>query len=394
MKKILVVVLVVALVASVFVGCSAQTPAASSSVASEAASSAAPASSAVDTSTTASDSSGTASAAVSGAYTWPQVGETANVQLVQKDPSKPLKFAFIGYSNNTYWNLIYQGVDQATKYLAQHNVTIEKVDLGSAIGAEIMNNALEAAVASKYDGIVCTPFVTGVENYIKAAVDAGIPVVTIGGESADTAKTGRLCCICADNQPVGELVGKTMAEALKDKPGAKFAVITSLFTMENIEIKRNTATKYLEDKGYKCVGAYEASDSADKTYNLTNDIINANPDIAAIYCIAGGSEGAPKAIEDAKMTGKIFVIGPDETEEHLAYVRTGEMTVVGQNPVGYAFDSFMYLYNKVVGNQTPKTTYDTGIVAAYSQIIDKDNVNQLFPAVASSNAAVSPTTSK
>lgn len=362
MKKILAVVLAIVLVAAVLASCATpqETPA-------------------QEPTATASESAPASESAATISYEWPQVGECANVQMVQQEPSKPLKFAFIGYSNNTFWNLIYEGVDQATEFLAQHNVTVEKIDLGTAIGADVMNNALEAAVAQKYDGIVCTPFVSGVENYIKSAVDAGIPVVTIGGESVDTADTGRLCCLCADNQPVGQLVGETIAEALKDKPGAKFACITSLFTMENLEIKRNTATDYLESKGFECVGAYEAADSADTTYSLTTDIITANPDIAAIYCVAGGSEGCPKAVADAGMTGKIFVIGPDETEEHLAYVQTGEMTVIGQNPTGYAYDSFIYLYNKVVAGQNPETTYDNGMIAAHSMIINKDNVNELFP---------------
>ena len=368
MKKILAIVLAIALVVVVLASCTTSNEQASTSSEAAATESAA-----------ASESAAATESAAAVSYDWPQVGETTNPKMVEQEPSQPLKFVFIGYSNNTYWNLIYAGVDQATEFLAQHNVTVEKVDLGSTVGVEVMNNAFEAAVASGYNGIVATTFVSGVENYIKAAVDAGIPVVTIGGESADTASTGRLCCLCADNQPVGQLVGETMAEALKDKPGAKFATITSQFTMENLEIKRTVATEYLEGLGYECVGSYEANDSADTTYDLTTDIITADPDIAAIYCVAGGSEGCPRAVADAGKTGEIYVIGPDETEEHLDYVRTGEMTVIGQNPTGYAFDCFIYLYNNVVAGEVPETTYDNGMIAAYSMIINKDNVDELFP---------------
>ena len=370
MKKILAIVLAVALVAVVFCGCAATEEQATTSSEAPAETSAA---------ASESESTGSSESAAAASYDWPQVGETANPKLVEQDPSEPLKFVFIGYSNNTYWNLIYEGVDQATEFLSAHNVTVDRVDLGSTVGVEVMNSALETAIASGYNGIVATTFVSGVENYIADAVEAGIPVVTIGGESADTAETGRLCCICADNEPVGQLVGETIADALADQPGAKFATITSQFTMENLEIKRNTATEYLESLGYECVGAYEASDSADTTYDLTTDIITADPDVAAIYCVAGGSEGCPRAVADAGKTGEIFVIGPDETEEHLEYVRTGEMSVIGQNPTGYAFDAFIYLYNNVVAGEVPETTYPNGMIAAYSQIIDQDNVDELFP---------------
>lgn len=71
----------------------------------------------------------------------------------------------------------------------------------------------------------------------------------------------------------------------------------------------------------------------------------------------------------------MYVIGHDETSVNLQYVRTGEMDVVGQNPTGVSFDGFMYLYNKVVGNQDPPQK----VFASYSMTIDKTNVNELFP---------------
>ena len=68
-------------------------------------------------------------------YEWPMVGSVENVKIVEQEPEKPLRFAFLGYSNNSYWDLIYQGVDGAAEFLGLHNVTIEKINLGTAIGA-------------------------------------------------------------------------------------------------------------------------------------------------------------------------------------------------------------------------------------------------------------------
>lgn len=317
------------------------------------------------------ESSGTQEAA--GSYEYKQVGEVENVKLVEKEPDQPLKFAFLGFQNNPFWNLVQGGVTEATEFLSQHNVTVDNINLGESIDATVINNGLEAAIAQQYDGIVTTPFVTGVENYIDKAVDAGIPVVTLYGESDKPNK--RFVFIGQDNQEAGRTVAEAMDKALGGEKGAKFAIITASFTMENLEIKRNTVKDYLEGKGYVSVGDFEAKDSAEQTYTLTKDLLTANPDIKAIYCVAGGPYGAPKAIADAGMTGKVFVIGHDETAENLDYVRDGEMTVIGQNPTGVSFDGFMYLYNKVVGNQDP----EKAVLASHSMIIDQDNVNELFP---------------
>ena len=104
-------------------------------------------------------------------------------------------------------------------------------------------------------------------------------------------------------------------------------------------------------------------------------LLTANPDLKAIYCTAGGTYGAPKALEANDAVGQVYVIGHDETAENLEYVRKGELDVIGQNPTGYAYDAFIYLYNKVVADQDPEEE----VMASLSMIINQDNVDELFP---------------
>ncbi len=383
MKKTISLFVVVLLVAALIVtGCSQPAPAASSAPAQSesapasevpAVSEAPAATEAPSESAAAPASEAPAQSAATGAFEYKRVGEVDNVKIVEQDPAEPLKFAFLGFQNNPFWNLVQDGVKEATTFLAEHNVTVDNVNLGENIDATVINNGLEAAIAQGYDGIVTTPFVTGVENYIDKAVDAGIPVVTLYGESDKPSK--RLVFIGQDNKQAGQTVAEAIDAALGGEKGAKFAIITASFTMENLEIKRNTVKDYLESKGYVSVGDYEAKDSADQTYTITKDLLTAHPDLKAIYCVAGGPYGAPKAVADAGKTGEVYVIGHDETAENLDYVRKGEMTVIGQNPTGVSFDGFMYLYNKVVADQDP----DQQVLASHSMIIDKDNVAELFP---------------
>lgn len=305
-------------------------------------------------------------------YTYPQVGETANAAMVEQEPEEALKFAFIGFANNSYWDLIYQGVDAATDNLAEHNVTVDVINLGSDISADVINDALDTCETQGYDGIVLTCFVSGCENYINACVDSGCPVAIIGG---DAGECERFCYIGQDNAGAGTTVAEAIDEKLGGEEGAEFAVITSQFAMTNIEEKRNACIDYLEEKGYTCVGSYEAHDSADETYAMTEQLLTANPDLKAIYCTAGGTYGAPKALEANDAVGQVYVIGHDETAENLEYVRKGELDVIGQNPTGYAYDAFIYLYNKVVADQDPEEE----VMASLSMIINQDNVDELFP---------------
>ena len=364
MKKAIAIMLTLAVTAGLFAGCGSNETVDSSSAG---ASTSSPSSSSGSSGATSSSGETTAN------YTYPQVGETENPALVEQEPEEPLTFAFIGFANNSYWDLIYEGVYAAQANLAEHNVTVEIINLGSDITAEAINNALETCQAQAYDGIVLTCFVSGCENYINACVESGCEVAIIGG---DAGECERFCYIGQDNAEAGLTVAQEIDAQLGGEEGAEFAVITSLFSMTNIEEKRNTCIEYLEDKGYVCVGSYEAHDSADETYAITEQLLTANPNLKAIYCTAGGTYGAPRAVADNGATGNVFVIGHDETEENLQYVRTGELTVIGQNPTGYAYDAFIYLYNKVVADQDPEEE----VMASLSMIINQDNVEELVPA--------------
>lgn len=305
-------------------------------------------------------------------YEWPQVGENENVKMAEQEPERPLKFAYLGYANNPFYDLVNEGIAEAREFLALHNVTLDTIDLGAVESAEILNNGIDAAIVQGYDGILCMPYSTGSENYIDKAVENGLQVVTLYGESS--VPTNRLVFIGQDNYDAGERVGEEIYSVIGDVEGAKFATITAYFASENLEIKRTTASEYLTSRGYTDVGGYEANDSAEETYNVTRNLLTAHPDLKAIYCVGGGPYGAVEAIEEMGLSGQILVIGHDETAENLEYVKNGQMTVIGQNPAGVAFDGCMYLYNKIVAGQDP----EQDVVAAFSAIIRPDNVEQFI----------------
>lgn len=362
MKKVIAMVLAFAMTACLLAGCGKtdnEAPPAAPAQSGDSAQDTAP-----------EDNTNAGDAAAS--YEWPQVGSVENVKIVEQEPEKPLKFAFLGYSNNSYWDLIYQGVNGATEFLAGHNVTIDQINLGTDIGADVMNNALESCMLQGYDGIICTTFVTGCENYINQCVDAGIPVGIIGGEGGESK---RAFCIAGDSFATSNIAAEYIDKALGGEAGATFGVIVAQFSMEVTEKARNNAISILEDKGYVCVGSYEAHDSADEVYTITEQLMTAYPDLGAVYCVSGGTYGMPAAVVDAGKGGEVYCFGNDEIAENIEYVRQGVMDVVGQNPAGYAFDAFMYLYNIVVAGQYPEN--DT--MAAAAPVITKDNVDELFP---------------
>ncbi len=289
----------------------------------------------------------------------------AAVEIVDKLPDKDLNFAFLCFQNNPFWQLVRNGSDIGAEYLSNFGVTVDYVVLGDVLDAETINAGIDAAILQGYDGICVTPFSPGTEVYIDKAVDAGIPVVTLYGESPIASK--RTAFLGQDAYSAGEEAAKYVAE--ESPEAGKFAVITGQFTVENHEQRRAGFEDYLTNLGWENVGTYEAQDKADLTYNYAKDIMTANPDIKAIYMTAGGPFGAAQAAEELG-NEEVLIVGHDEVPENLEYIQNGEMAVISQDTSGVAVNGLITLYNKVVANEDPAEDF----MPSKSEIITIDNV--------------------
>jgi ribose transport system substrate-binding protein len=280
------------------------------------------------------------------------VPEGGHVKAVDKVPAEHLRLVCLMYKNNPFWFPIEEGGLAAAKYLSNFNTTVDYIIMGADLKAETVISAMETAIASKYDGIVVAPFNDGTEVVINRAVDAGIPVITMLGESSKPSK--RLSFVGTDIPAFAKVQAQATIDYLQGK--GKVANITGFFSAAPHELCSNTYKEYLKENapGIEYLGKWEGQDSADTTYNVATDIITANPDVNIIYCNAGGPYGAAKAIQDLGLTGKVGVVGNDWIPENLKYVKTGEFVIcVDQSPFGMCFDAVVTLYNYIVGGVVP-----------------------------------------
>lgn len=296
--------------------------------------------------------------------------EGGHVKAVDKLPSKPLRLAFLCFQNNPFWFPIRDGAKAATQYLKNFNTTVDYIVMGDDLKAEKVVAAMETAIAKKYDGIVVSPFADGTETVIDKAVDAGIPVVTIIGESSKPSK--RLTFIGQDAVAAGALAGKIMAEAMGGQ--GKIGIITGNLSTVQHEQRRKGAEDFIKNNypNIQIIGVWEAHDKAELTYSIARDMITANPDLKMIYCTAGGPFGAAKAIQDLKKTGQIGVVCYDWVPDNVKYVKSGEIiAAISQDPFGMAFDSLVTLYNYIVGGIKPDP-----VIRVQQDVLTPQNVSE------------------
>lgn len=294
--------------------------------------------------------------------------EIAGVEIVEQMPDKELNFAFLCFQNNPFWELVRTGSDIGAEYLKNFNVNVDYVVLGDVLDAQTINAGIDAAIVQQYDGIVVTPFSPGTEVYIDKAVDAGIPVITLFGESPVPSK--RTAFLGQEAYAAGQYAGKYVADQV-EKPG-KFAIITGLFNVDVHEQRRKGFEDYLVDSGWENVGTYEGMDKADLTYNYAKDIMTAHPDVAAIYMTAGGPFGAARATVEMDKIDDVIVLGYDEVPENLDYVENGEMIAISQDTSGVALNGLITLYNKVVADVEPEPDF----LPSKTEMITQENASK------------------
>lgn len=263
-----------------------------------------------------------------------------------------VRIAFLSFNNNPFWTPVTEGANTATAYLGDYNATLDFVDLGDELSAEVVVAGIEAALAQKYDGIVVVPIFDGTARIINEATEEGVPVFNIiaeGGVLSD-----RLAFIGQDAISAGKQIGAYIADQM-DGAG-KLGVITGYFGATQHTNRMNGALDMIKADfpDIEIIGPFENRDKAESAYSLVEDMYTAHPELEMVYVTAGGPFGAAKAVKDLGLTGKVGVVGFDHTPENVQYIKSGEMVgLLDQAPFQQAFDASVMLYNYIVAGQKP-----------------------------------------
>lgn len=171
----------------------------------------------------------------------------------------------------------------------------------------------------------------------------------------------------------GQLVGEQMTKDYPD--GAKIAVL-DFPSNESCVDRVNGFLEGLGDQKdkFEIVAQQDGGAALDQSMGLAEDIITANPDLEAFFCINDPSAlGAAAAIKAANKTGEIGVYSIDASPDGKQALLDGEFTAVAcQVPLQiaeYAFDAA----EKYVGGDT---TIDEKKVYLDSHLVEKEEAEK------------------
>lgn len=297
-------------------------------------------------------------------------GKTLRSLPVDQLPEKQLRIASICVQNNPWGAAVMVGQNFAKEILADRNCVVDVISVDS-FDAMSWTSAIENCTASGYDAICIFGVSDELNDCVNNATAAGIAVFCFNGDLPDT---DRVAWYGMDDYAAGAVAGQTIVDALPD--GGKYAIITGSFSVYGHE-KRRTGCRSVTDEvsSLELVGEYENNDDAEKAYSLTTDILNANPDIKAIYVTAGGPSGAAQAIQDAGKSGEVVLVCHDCLSAVSDYIADGTISLcIDQDPFNQGYQPIVDAFNYLCAGVQPEelNTYDAVIATP-------DNVKELFP---------------
>src|SRR5436305_520845 len=234
-----------------------------------------------------------------------------------------LKFYVIthGQASDPFWSVVKKGVDQAAKDMGV--TAIYESPASTTFDVVAMSHLIDTAVAAHPDGLVVSiPDPKGLGSSIKAAVAAGIPVISINS-GADVAKSlGVLVHIGQTEEQAGIGGGQKMGAA-----GVKHALCV------NQEV--GNAALALRCKGFQEGLSQTGGTMKEIGVNLSNPTqtqqtieaaIQHDPSIDGILTLGPtGATPALRALQDLNKAGQIKLATFDLSSDVLNAIKNGQM---------------------------------------------------------------------
>jgi ribose transport system substrate-binding protein len=245
--------------------------------------------------------------------------------------------------------------------------------------------AFQNASAGNPSGILVSPARPAMfKDAIDSAVKQGIPVICV---DSDSPESRRVMFIGTDNYRAGLESGQRLVEVMHEHGRA---VVLTVPGQLNLDERLRGVQEVLKEYSHISVAyVYNDQGSPDTAQQEINELLGKDKDVQAILCLeASGGPGAAKALDQAAMTGKIYIVAMDANPDTLTGISKGLVTAtVAQKPYTMGFYGLEYLddlhHNRVhqfkdwrSAPTSPLPAYiDTG-----TSVIDGRNVEEFISA--------------
>ena len=264
-----------------------------------------------------------------------------------------------------YWNMCCEGITAAD---AEFNVNTQVVGPtdASTFTTEVVNY-METAIATKPDGILCYAGLDSFPKLLEEAAAQEIPVITIDSDCTDT--TNRIAYVGTDPYNAGFSSGEAMLEATGGK--GTIAILTSSVSSEKEQTEIEAFKDAIKDSELEIVCMEETNADLATGVQKMESIIQTYPDLTAVLGTSGYDVQAAAKVKEEYGLDDLHLIGYDDMEETLIYIREGVIDgVVVQAPYKMGYMGVQMMAEYLDNGSLAEERIDTGTI-----IVTKDNVD-------------------
>ncbi len=255
--------------------------------------------------------------------------QTTNTPSSSGGTSRNLKFYVVthGPASDPFWSVIKRGVEQGAKDMGVQAI----YQAPPTIDMVAMSHLIDSAVAAHPDGLVVSiPDPNALGPSIKAAVAAGIPVISINAGAEVSKSLGILVHIGQTEYEAGFAGGQKMGAA-----GAKHALcVNQQVGVSTLAQRCQGFSDALKQVGatMKVIGVN--GNNPTQTQQTIEAAIQHDPSVDGILALGPqGSLPAIKALQDLNKTGQIKLATFDLSPDVLQAIKNGQMLfAIDQQP--------------------------------------------------------------
>ncbi len=248
-------------------------------------------------------------------------GKENDTEFTQK--AEPNSKLVIGVSLLTRTHPFYQDLEAGLQEAAA-SAGYELLITAGEFDVARQKDQIQDFVVRKVDAIVVCPCDSkSIGTAIKAANEAGIPVFT--ADIACLAEGVKIIShVASDNIAGGQLAAQAVAQAIKR--AGKVAIIDHPEVESVIQRVKGFEEEIAKYPDIHIVAKLSGHGVKDQAFRTAEDIIQAHPDVTAIFGINDDSAlGALAAVEKAGKMGSIIIIGFDAVPEAREAIKAGKI---------------------------------------------------------------------
>jgi ribose transport system substrate-binding protein len=226
----------------------------------------------------------------------------------------------IGAAMLTQTHIFYQDLVAAMKAEAEKQGLKLQIQYAE-FDSRRQNDQMDTFIAQKVDAIVVAPTdSSGITPVIAEARKRGIPVFTadIAAHGADV-----VCHIASDNEKGGVILAEYLAKRMNGQ--GKVGIVDHPMVASAQDRVRGFEQTIAKYPGMQIVQKVPGEGQRDKAMRVTQDLLQAHPDLSAIFGINDDSAlGALAAVEAAGLQDKVVIVGFDGTPEARQAILAGK----------------------------------------------------------------------